>query len=65
MMVGLFFMQALYEGLKGSAFAFLYSLAVVVMSVVVFVHGRRIVREGVTPSPLLCRVLSQPLPIAR
>ncbi len=47
-MVGLFFMQALYEGvIRRHPLAYLYALGVVVLSVVVFVHGRRILREAI------------------
>lgn len=46
LMVGIFFMQALYEGLRGNPLAYLYVLGVIALSVVVFIHGRRILREG-------------------
>jgi hypothetical protein len=50
LMVGVFFMQGLYDGLRGNPLAFLYALLVVALSVVVFIHGRRIMREGVLPT---------------
>lgn len=50
LVVGMFFMQALYEGLRGNPLAYLYALGVIVLSVVVVVHGRRILREGLPPT---------------
>lgn len=41
-MVGVFFMQGLYEGLRGSQLVYFYGLAVIALSAVVFIHGRRI-----------------------
>ena len=47
--VGLFFMQALQEGLRGDPLVFVFALCAIIFSVVAFVHSRRILIGNTPP----------------
>jgi hypothetical protein len=48
--VGLFFVQALHEGLRGRPSVYVYVLGIVVFSFTTFVYSRRILRENAPAS---------------